>query len=339
MEAVGKDSPIIFRPYRPGDEQSILDLFERCFQKRMEYDHWHWKYADNPYGPYHILVAVQAGRIIAHYGAYPVPIGDGRNTAGIALQIGDVMTDPAVRGTGFGKRSVIARLAQAFYTTWCEGRVLFNFGVPSAKHLRLGKLVLDYHSIGPVQEWRLEVGRPAHLNAVTPIDRLCRRRYRVVREVPDFTAIEALYRSSQPSLGIAVGREVRYLQWRYLKRPRADYHFYQICLGDHLVLWAVVQPRDQELALGDVILAPAAGSLPFPLLLEALHRDFGGRPMVLWSPSRPACWQERLLAAGFRARPQPLALGTAFTFFDHARYQLSRMNRNWFYAMADFDLF
>ena len=339
MAALGTDLPIIFRLYRPGDEQSILSLFERCFQKRMDLDHWQWKYADNPYGQYHILVAVQAGRIIAHYGAYPVPIRDGRNAVGTALQIGDVMTDPRVRGTGFGKRSVIARLAQAFYATCCQGRVLFNFGVPSAKHLRLGKLVLDYHSIGPVQEWRLDADSPAHLNSFSRADQLRGRRYRVVRNSPDLAAVEALYRSVQPTLGIAVGREARYLKWRYLERPRADYHFYQITRGDQLVLWAVSQPRVQELALGDVIITPAAGAFPFQLLLQALNRDFGGRPMVLWSPSRPAWWQEQLLAAGFRVRPQPLALGTAFTFFDRSRYDILRMNRNWFYAMADFDLF
>lgn len=331
-------SAMTFRPYRDGDIPAIIQLYERCFHNHLSQDHWHWKYAQNPYGRHTILVAEQAGKIIAHYGAYPVRVHDGDGAPGIALHIGDVMTDPTVRGAGFGRRSIIARLAQAFYSNYCQGRVQFNFGVPSFKHLRLGKLVLDYHTIGPVQEWRNQGDTSGPIRQAKLPGWLCRKRYRVQRDVPAYAEAEFLHGKNRSRLGISVDRESVYLHWRYGLRPQARYRYYLLVANDQPVLWAVVSDREQEIAIGDVLLDPT-DRFAFALFLKALRTDFSGKPLVLWSPARPGWWQECLFQAGFHPGPQPLNVRTAFTFFNKSRYDTLRMNREWFYSMGDFDLF
>src|SRR3954471_19075480 len=118
---------IVVRAYRPGDEEAILDLFARSFHVSRTPEHWRWKYQDDPYGREHITVIFDESQLVGHYAGYPVPFSV-YGVDVLAHQIGDTMTDPAIRHVGRGPSSVLGRAARHFYDTFCEGRIGFNYG-------------------------------------------------------------------------------------------------------------------------------------------------------------------------------------------------------------------
>lgn len=56
----------VVEPYRPGDEEAILALFNREFGAARSMQHWRWKFLENPYGGPFISLAWQRGtRVLA----------------------------------------------------------------------------------------------------------------------------------------------------------------------------------------------------------------------------------------------------------------------------------
>src|SRR4029079_17636668 len=121
------DEPLSIRPYSPGDEVAILDLFRRSFHAERSVEHFAWKYRRNPCGNEHISLAWLAGKLAAQYAAYPVRVWrDGSSDT--AHHIGDIMSDRSVRHIGRGETSIFAQTAEHFYQTFCRGYVAFNYG-------------------------------------------------------------------------------------------------------------------------------------------------------------------------------------------------------------------
>ena len=101
-----KDSEIIFRPYKSGDEEQIVPLLEEVFKEWPDrdipctkVDFWKWKYLDSPYNVNTISVAEIDDKIIGCYHAQHYYInfhGESFFTrAGT-----DVATHPDYRGMG-----------------------------------------------------------------------------------------------------------------------------------------------------------------------------------------------------------------------------------------------
>ncbi|HXH42145.1 MAG TPA: GNAT family N-acetyltransferase, partial [Thermoanaerobaculia bacterium] len=129
------DARFTTRPFRAGDEEQILGLFARAFpHARRGIEHFRWEYQRSPFGNERIsLTFDEAGRLVAQYGGYPVPlVDDGQDL--VAHQIGDIMTDRSVRQVGRGPTSILARTANHFYGAFCRGRVAFNYGFTAAAH-------------------------------------------------------------------------------------------------------------------------------------------------------------------------------------------------------------
>src|SRR5204863_6881762 len=84
-----------------------------------------------------------------HYAGYAVPFRDGKRDL-LALQIGDTMTDPAVRHVGKGPTSILGRTALHFYEPFCEGKVAFNYGFNVANIQRFSLKFLRSDRVEPV---------------------------------------------------------------------------------------------------------------------------------------------------------------------------------------------
>jgi len=72
------DARFTSRPFRAGDEEQILDLFARAFPHAIRrIEHFRWEYQRNPFGNQRIsLTFDDAGRLVAQYAGYPVPMVD-----------------------------------------------------------------------------------------------------------------------------------------------------------------------------------------------------------------------------------------------------------------------
>src|SRR6201999_1156454 len=112
------DSRFLSRAYQAGDEAAILDLFATSFHVPRSIEHWRWKFEDDPFGDRHISETFDAaGKLIGHYAGYVVPLRDGDRDL-LVHQVGDTMTDAAVRHIGRGPSSILGRTAAHFYRTF-----------------------------------------------------------------------------------------------------------------------------------------------------------------------------------------------------------------------------
>ena len=333
-------SEVVLRTYEPGDELGIAQLFEKCFLKPLSLEHWEWKYTKNPYGNHYIIVALSDGRIVAQYAGYPVYMEDSRGQKVCAIHIGDTMTDPNARGLGIGRRSVIARVTQAFYQQFCVGKVAFNFGVPSSRITRLGKMLLSYEPLGPVLLWTNEGQKSPSSRSVRSswFGRLKRSRYKISRSSTIEPDVEQLYHRIKGSFGVSLYRDNAYLRWRYCMPPLKEYQFYRITRGDHLALWAVVAQEENALLLGDVLVAPEDSFL-FSLLVEEISSRRPDMPLNLWASDSLDWWVRMLTKAGLTQMPHPSDISATLCIFDQDGYSADQMKKDWFYAMGDFDLF
>src|ERR1700675_2777604 len=72
-----KHAGLSLRPYRPGDEEGILKLFRRVYEKECSLARWRWKFCENPAGQQIILAVANDGEIIAQHAGLPVRVAKG----------------------------------------------------------------------------------------------------------------------------------------------------------------------------------------------------------------------------------------------------------------------
>jgi len=292
------------RSFRAGDEPQIIDLFNRCFPHAPRtLDHFRWKYQNNPFGNERISLAFDAeGQLVGHYAGCPVRLVSGETVH----HIGDTMTDPAVRHVGRGPTSILGKIAQHFYDTFCEHKVAFNFGFNVANIQKFSTRFLRAVRVAPVA-YRVWPNPPK----IARWQRWARGyQIEIVREpTAEYDALNS---------GFMVRRDAQYLRWRYLQCPDVAYLFLALRRWRKLAGWAVFRVID-----GRLLWIDGLGSTAI-LLRQAAE----GRQIECWNGA----------AAGFESRPEPQDLGVMcvpFTMPDAP----ARMAADFHYTMGDSDLF
>ncbi|OYW07238.1 MAG: hypothetical protein B7X11_00165, partial [Acidobacteria bacterium 37-65-4] len=280
------------RGYRAGDEAAVLPMFAVSFGTPRSEEHWRWKYRGDPYGSLRITeVFDENGRLAAHYAGYPVRFVWPLQASGeiTALQIGDTMTSKAVRATGFGQNSVLARTVDDFYERHCIGQTSFNYGFNTGHIRKLGERYLGYRYISPVTVWKrsLRLRRRLALRALVA-RAMGYRAGLVVTVSPEW---DDLFSRVAPKYGLLVQRDARYLGWRYLACPDRVHTVVAVRRRGALVGWGVSAVRGQTVYLGDTLFDPATTAWALPMLLRALNHLFARADTVQgWFPAHPDWW-------------------------------------------------
>jgi hypothetical protein len=299
------DTRFTIRAFQPGDETHILGLFNRCFPHAPRtLEHFRWKYQNNPFGNERISLAFDPdGRLVGHYAGYPVRLVSGETVH----HIGDTMTDPAVRHVGRGPSSILGRIAQHFYDTFCEHKVAFNFGFNVANIQKFSTRFLRAVRVAPVAHrvWT----KPAK---IARWQRWARGyQMEIVREpTAEYDGLNG---------GFMVRRDAQYLRWRYLQRPDVSYLFLALRRWRKLVGWGVFRVME-----GRLLWIDGLGSTGI-LLRQAAD----GRQIECWNGGP---------APGFESRPEPQDLGVMCVPFAMADAP-ERMASGFHYTMGDSDLF
>jgi hypothetical protein len=292
------------RAFRAGDEPQILDLFNRCFPHApRSLEHFRWKYQRNPYGNERISLAFDGdGRLVGHYAGYPLKLTSGETVH----HIGDTMTDPSVRHIGRGPSSILGQIVQHFYTTFCEGKVAFNFGFNTANIQTLSTRFFRATRVAPV-DYRVW----PHPPRIARWQRWARGyQIEIVREPSDdFDAFEP---------GFRIRRDARYLRWRYLDCPDVPYLFLALRRWRRLAGWAVLRMLGARLLWVD-------GLGETDILLRQAAEE---RAIECWGGANDH----------FEPRPEPQDLGVMCVPFAMPDAP-ARMAAGFRYAMGDSDLF
>ncbi|MFG6668620.1 GNAT family N-acetyltransferase [Halomonas sp. HNIBRBA4712] len=199
----------------PEDTEALLRLFERSFGSTMRLDEWCWKYrfAESPG-----VVCVDGDELVAFNGGMPRTVFvDGQRHA--AVQMGDVMVDPAYRGI-LTRKGPFYRVVQTFFGDKVgekQGQPLdyrYAFGFPHARHARLGRALSLYCETDVIQAAAWSPAPRRHLlttaRPLTPADA---------------PTVDALWQAMRKSLAdVAMGeRDSRWLEHRYRQVPGREY--------------------------------------------------------------------------------------------------------------------
>jgi hypothetical protein len=326
------DERFTTRSYQPGDETAILDLFARSFHAPRTLEHFRWKYLQNPYGPGHISLTLDGdGRLVGHYSGYPVPYWESGSDR-LAHQIGDTMTDPAIRHVGRGPTSILGRTALHFYETFCEGKIAFNYGFNVANIQRFSLRFLRSDRVEPVSYWRRD--KPPK-----PIGRLQRwpRGYQLelVNNVGE--EYDRLLARAAPSYRFLVRRDARYLRWRYLECPDAGSFMVAIRKWRRLVGWGVFRVREKSLLLGDALVDPEHIDA-IEVLIRHVAPSYPVDRLEAWFPPRPRWFTDAIARLAFVSDREPQDLSVMCVPFVLAD-ATQRILESLYYTMGDSDLF
>lgn len=239
------------------DEPALLALFRRAFGHDMAPALWRWKY-QNPRS--HGTLVEFAGDVVAYYGGVPRTVRCFGNPV-TAVQIGDVMVTPALRGK-LTRHGPFFEAATGFITRWMDTHreYDFAFGFPSERASRLGVALNLYQPMDRILEvqWPAQGAGHGLLVSARPLT------------VSDHQAVNRLWQRMAKDLsgGVVGVRDFDFLRHRYLQHPVQRYHVLLVSrrltghplgvvvLRDHgahgLELLDLVAPRRQMPALVNV---------------------------------------------------------------------------------------
>ncbi|MEM6454953.1 MAG: hypothetical protein AAF772_07645 [Acidobacteriota bacterium] len=368
---IARLDPYVIRSYRPGDEDAIQAQFRARFHATRSDDDWRWKFlalpADHTGDPAAAAPRITTawapdGRLVAHYAGYPMRFRDGDvprawprwlpvprparppvappETRDV-LHIGDIFTDPSVRGHGRARTGLLARVARHFYAAHCEGRVAFNYGFNTAASRAIALRYCGAARADDVLVWSRTVPR-------RPLRRVPSVQVRALTGVDDLRPRDGLTPPSWDAFwsrvavdyGALMVRDAAYVRWRYLTRPDVDYVVLVARRARRWLGWSVFRRAGDRLLWGDALIDPRRPSTAAEALLAAAYAHpalRGAARIEAWFPSRPTWWTSTLRELSFApaAEPSDLSLTLVPHRLTDAQARLQAAYTTW----GDSDLF
>jgi hypothetical protein len=255
------------------DAPGIRRLFQKVFGTALSEAEWSWKFAQDPDGWYGV-VGLADGEIVGHYagwGARFLIDGEPR----LLYSVGDVATDPGVRGLG-GRRGVYRAMTEVFYERVGRDGVPFCYGFPNARANTVSERIVGSRTLMPVRLVK------------TPLDAF-------PQPPPDAEAGELVDESFDPLWddvrhGIASGalpiRDRRRVNWRFYARPTRYYRMVWRRQRGQMAAWAALSVGDGVATVVD-FLGRDPGGADLPALFAAAAdeaRRLGAGHLALWLP-------------------------------------------------------
>lgn len=335
---------ILVRPYRQGDEQAVLDLFNEVFAEDDPNFHprslaqWRWEFLENPAGTQVVLGVERTGRVIAQYACLPARV----NLRGQDVCAGQGIDSVVHRDyrRGLKREGAFLKVAKFYFDHYGVPEVnAFGYGFPNKKAYRIGTKLLGYAPIAaPVTTIARnlfnfrddsEVGRCADATGA-------------IVELSRFDAeSDALWARLEPELPMAIRRTAAYLNWRYVTIPGVRYRAFALLErdGSYRACW-VVRPNwmgPPILALPELMVDPKdVGAIARALEhVVALARETGQPRVETWIPPISPVY-DAILARGFKAEDSPFNL--CLKIYDPA-LDAAWARAHWYYTIGDSDVF
>ncbi|MBL8726488.1 MAG: hypothetical protein JNK49_20770 [Planctomycetes bacterium] len=334
---------LTIRPYRPGDEERILETFNLVFREvcgpgytDRTLEQWRWQYLQNPWGHRMSLAVAPDGTVVSQYAGVPVRADTpyGQQTF---VHCVDSMTHPAWRA-GLKRPGifVITGLPFSAHSRRIGDAVLYGFPVDAA--FRIGSRYLEYHFLRVIDFLIRDVGLPV----LDPPAGLVVERTTVIP--PDIGSLYAVVRAEKRVL---LRRDHQYLDWRYVQNPaRADYE-----------LWTAREAGSRRLR-GFLVLKPGSGLAPDAATIAdwlAGERDAAAAQALLHVATARAAEQGRLRlmvvcpewsaewrafeAAGFVRTPSAHWLERRLVYLlTGSPLTEAGLAQDWWYMLGDSDL-
>lgn len=255
--------PLDIRPWQPGDETAILDLFQTTFGSRMSLDFWKWRYLDHPAGGPLIMLAWDGDRLAAHYAASRAPLVVNGETRPAALSM-TTMTHADYRGQGLFEQT-----ASALYGQMADEGLFAVWGFPNRNSNPSFRRKLGWDAIADISVMSRdlrdgETFPDSSLTEVSHID----SRFDTVRP---------------PTVGLRGAHGSRLLSWRIDRNPANRYLKLVLPSGDGLDGYAILKSyKETEF---DLVLLAATDAKAYPDLIAgclSAVQARGGKRLNCW---------------------------------------------------------
>lgn len=245
------------RPFRGGDEEGVLTLFNAVFSEgnptfqARTMDHWRWQFADNPRSHHSYVATGEDGRIVGSYTAIPGSwryLGESMQGS----QAVDTCVDAAYRRV-LKRKGLFLTLARTWFDHWGvpeRDRIVYGFPNPIA--FRIGTRRLDYR---PVHSPVRALVRDFQDDWIDYLGPMGGDRVEVTEETDFPPDVGALFEETMGGLPLVQVRDLPYLRWRYRDCPSFRYR---------------------------ILVARAAGTLRGVLVLRTEWFDKPLAPLVDW---------------------------------------------------------
>ena len=353
------------RPYREGDEKSIIELYESVFNIEMPLAKWVWRYLENGIDLKLIMLAeAAAGNIIGQYALCPVRMKvDGNELVG-SFSL-DTMVHP-----DWGGRGVFVELANAVYRAAAEHGIPLTYGFPNVNshHGFVNRLEwMDLCKtlpilVKPIKMKRLIKSRFENEGITRLLDSLARAGYWLyrrgpsrkrscgsyrVRRVEYFSgATDLLWERSNSIARVSVIRDAAYLNWRFARNPTEEYCILYAEHGGELAGYSVLKLVDDfGIRVGyvvDLLALPEDEAIVYALMETALDyfiaqdMDVAGCLMMRGLPYGKQLRNLGFLKVPTRLLPQDIYLGVRNNTGEFSD-DLLRDSHNWNISWADHD--
>jgi len=335
------------RGYCNGDEHKILETFQDVFNVSRSENHWHWKFAHNPFGGPYVSIVWDDDTLAAQYTAYPVPLWRSGHSCVLTQQVGDILSHPNYRGIGHGNTSLLARAYRHFTRSYCEGHIPFFYSFLAGTHLRFGQLFLNYQPITEVQEWHMDVEDISYYaTSLSLTERLLGYRVEWTQEVGEWA--DTVFEQARDDYGWLTVRSSQYLRWRYQQNPDHPYHFAVIYKRNQPLGWWVTRIENDVLKLGDALFIRHTNTLKaarigLSAVLQQMHQSgLNIQRIQSWFAQNPEWWVDTLKALGFCPSPQPDGLTLCISTFNSpfsAATNIEVLRQQWYFTYGDSSLF
>jgi hypothetical protein len=270
---VSDKTPFSVRDATAEDAPGIRRLFQKVFGTALSPEEWSWKFDQNPDGWYSVVGVLDDTReIVGHYAGWSARFQfDGESR--LLYSVGDVATDPAVRGYG-GRRGVYRAMTEHFYGCAEREGVPFCYGFPNPRALTVSERIVGSRTLMPVRLMKV------------PIDDF--------REAPadagfgDFVdeSFDPLWDAARHGIAIGPVRDRRRVNWRFHARPNRYYRMIWRREGSEMIAWAVLSVGDGVATVVDYLGRDARGA-ELPALFDAAAdeaRRLGAAHLAFWIP-------------------------------------------------------
>ena len=323
------------RPFRPGDEKGILNLWETAFKSNMDLDLFKWKYLENPYSKTMMLCVTDDSEIVTFYGGIPFKFQYNANIVHV-VNLMDIMSHPDHRAN-----KVFEKTAKQFIEYFCTpGNLLYMYGFPGKLHYSIGKKILDYKKISNVSYFK---AFPSELNNKKNIADKMPVELEVIENMEGLASeFDLLWESCKIYYPFSIVRDASFVKWRFFDHPEKQYSVLRFINSDDdsVTAYAVLIVNERKATIVDLLLPDS--QILFRQIINCISEyvielGLNLEEIDIWLPENHF-FTNHALSSGFKKENEPTGIIPTVALYEHSP-SLEWIKSNLYYNMGDGDLF
>ncbi|MBE6059798.1 MAG: GNAT family N-acetyltransferase [Clostridium sulfidigenes] len=245
------------KDYKCGDENEILMLFQKSFNRIMDISFWKWRYKENILNKYMIRIAKDGDNVVAHYAVSPTELFINGKLFNSAISM-TTMTHPNYRGLG-----LFTKLASELLESHSEDLDVI-YGVPNNNSINGFVNHLDFKHISDIIVMEIDLRKTTFKLANQCLE---------IKKF-DFRFDELLDKIKY-KYTVMLSRCSKYLNWRFCNNPVNKYTILTYQSNGELLGYAVIKVFVNESVLvGDIVDIIAVDTNVFCKLIESVCCKF-----------------------------------------------------------------